>query len=936
MAIEGSERLHITQAVRHGDGELDLGLADIHQALTSIPSTIQIAGTPVGGQHPQAIKLKDGAGSKEKAPDIIRWRMLWEKHHRPGKEAQARLKETATQILALQPRFIFASCEQPETTQLSKPTEQLFLDAGYQLEVRSFNPATLGANTSGYLYALVAAKDLGEFEWPEENTSFEGLEKLLADPKTVSPSLRAECSTNKKNQEELIEQTFTPLQVGSLTRGGEEIQCFSPSHPLPPFTEKYSGFSGTNGAAWVYDEMGARKITIADQRNLSGYSVKLKTILGYWNHELQQLWIANTTPVAPVSKIYDRIVRCLDNQTNLHHEPPATSDMGESPADPWIVGYVCAHIMPGINEIQTEQDKDPVIGPIKRYLQSGREAKKKPADSQYTRFLDYLRVDGGTVYLREEIGDDKMTDAILLPASMKERTLQALHDSPHAGHAGLKATLAAVRDRVFWAPRMIREIKDYIKNCAACKRAKAHRRMNAGHMQFQLYHEPFERVGIDLVGPLTRSSDGNKYILHVCDLYSGFNIVEPIPDKEAETVAKALHQQIILRFGTPLEIVSDRGSEFLNKVFESLTEQCGIHHLATTSYHPEGNAATERGHRFFNSVLKIARNIHGQPWDESIYYAAATLNSMPVAGTTYSPYELLFGRKPRGPADAMLLADRKKQAAKQDMSVDEYFRQITARQDDMREAVNQAKLQQIRRNRFQNQKLKYTVEYHAGDLVLLYRSIRKKGITQKLLFQTTGPFEVVAKVHDNVYRLRKLSTGTESKHNVRDICPYITKEQHERKEADGAAAAQAMQAEPAEPDQLDPKAGDFLIFPGTAPSQSRLADNYTANPEKFPFFLCEVKSVEPAEGTVHIHYYNTYSQAQPPRLRGYLPAWAHTSTGVEQFKQKCPKNHQPVEDPGIPLEEFCPVKINPVRDQKGILSLRGKEIERALRLRPQG
>ena len=392
-------------------------------------------------------------------------------------------------------------------------------------------------------------------------------------------------------------------------------------------------------------------------------------------------------------------------------------------------------------------------------------------------------------------------------------------------------------------------------------------------------------------------------------------------------VAKAFHQRVILKYGAPREVISDRGTEFLNQTFTALAESCGVHHLASTAYHPESNAATERGHRFFGSILKIARNSYGQSWDDSIHYACMVLNTMPIAGTTISPFELLFGYKPLSPADAMIRIGQTQK--KHNLPYDQYVRQIQDRMETMYNIVRSARVQQIRRNRHNNSKLRYEITYKIGDLVLVYRPTVKKGVTRKLLYKGVGPYEVISNPHPNVYKLRRMGTSQISTHNVRDICPYISRAHFMKRVED---KQDVPDQDTQLPETLDPKPGDYLLFPGTISDAERKSE---LRDEDLPFYLCKVVSYDVDTGSVHIQYYNTYSKAKRPRVQGYYPCWKHESTAVEQFAAKCPKKHLAVEDPDIPLEEFCPVKITPMRGKRGSVNLKKEQVRRALKLRPR-
>ena len=56
------------------------------------------------------------------------------------------------------------------------------------------------------------------------------------------------------------------------------------------------------------------------------------------------------------------------------------------------------------------------------------------------------------------------------------------------------------------------------------------------------------------------------YILGFVDWYSGWPEALAVPDKTAETVVHLLLEEIVPRYSTPLQTVTDNGSENINRV----------------------------------------------------------------------------------------------------------------------------------------------------------------------------------------------------------------------------------------------------------------------------------------------------------------------------------------------------------------------------------
>ena len=130
--------------------------------------------------------------------------------------------------------------------------------------------------------------------------------------------------------------------------------------------------------------------------------------------------------------------------------------------------------------------------------------------------------------------------------------------------------------------------------------------------------EPNERVHIDLFGPLkTKSPSGNSMIMVITDGFTKYTELVAIPNKSAETCARALFERWICRFGVPAVLVSDRGREFLNDTVNQMTEYLGVTHKFTSPFHPETNASAERYNRTMQTYLrKMLDNDDTLDWEK--------------------------------------------------------------------------------------------------------------------------------------------------------------------------------------------------------------------------------------------------------------------------------------------------------------------------------
>ena len=100
---------------------------------------------------------------------------------------------------------------------------------------------------------------------------------------------------------------------------------------------------------------------------------------------------------------------------------------------------------------------------------------------------------------------------------------------------------------------------------------------------------PMERIGIDILGELPLTGNGNKYILVISDYFTIWTEALPMPNIEACTVANLLVNEVLTRFGIPRKIHSDQGRQFESNLFQEMCRLLDIGKTRTTPYHPQSN-----------------------------------------------------------------------------------------------------------------------------------------------------------------------------------------------------------------------------------------------------------------------------------------------------------------------------------------------------------
>ena len=311
------------------------------------------------------------------------------------------------------------------------------------------------------------------------------------------------------------------------------------------------------------------------------------------------------------------------------------------------------------------------------------------------------------------------------------------------GHLATQSLLDIISNR-FWFPNMERYMNDFLKTCPQCQMNKGmnHGVKNATLKPIKPVALPFERWGIDFIQNLAPTKAGNRHIITAIDYASRWIVCKAVKSMDSDTVADFLYHEILLNYGAPYEILSDRGSSLLAESIKSYEKLQKIKHCASTPYHPQSNGMVERMHSTLRSA--ISKLCDGVPdrWDEFLPQAVFSLRVRTHAVTKFSPFYLLYGVHPRIPGDTQPL--RSSMQPLDELEKQEERQEIAARTFeelgyDRAAAYQRSEAQATRMERYYNTKKKAASAYYdLNDLVKL-----KNFGKSKFEFSWKGPYMIV-------------------------------------------------------------------------------------------------------------------------------------------------------------------------------------------------
>ena len=358
---------------------------------------------------------------------------------------------------------------------------------------------------------------------------------------------------------------------------------------------------------------------------------------------------------------------------------------------------------------------------------------------------------------------------VVLPSSLVPKVLEQLHNSVTAGHLGIQKMQAKVKDRFYW-PGWFDDVRRWCRECKDCGSRKLIGPLPCAPLQLTTVSRPFERVAVDILGPLPETASRNKYILVIGDYFSKWTEAFAIPNQEAQTVAKVLVEGWVCRLGAPRTVHTDQGRNFESILFKEMCQLLNIQKTRTSPYHPQSDGMVERFNRTLLSMLSLFVEENQMNWDALLPYVMLAYRSSVHSSTGFTPFKVVFGQEMVLPLDIMLAVGERGSA----VNATDYVSRL---RDTLSTVFGAVRKHQTKASGRQKEvfDVRAQCQYYAeGELVWVRSNARRKGICPKLQRRFKGPYRVVERLTDVLYLLKLVDGGAEMTVHFNRLKPCLS------------------------------------------------------------------------------------------------------------------------------------------------------------------
>ena len=259
---------------------------------------------------------------------------------------------------------------------------------------------------------------------------------------------------------------------------------------------------------------------------------------------------------------------------------------------------------------------------------------------------NYIVADGLLFKLQQTYRNKQLVNRCLLviPETFEHVVFHMYHDSLLGAHYGPLNTYYTIKDK-YHIHNLLDKLNKYVASCEECQKQKSKKRPTRYfHPRIPLDYNPMSYISADIKYMPKGIYNYEFLLVIVCEI-TGFVLAIPLIKHDAVTIAHALLEKVIFLFGPPQTLIIDEDRALSAKVMHYILDALKVNvKLVSPSNH--GSLKTERYIQTINNLITRQLTGKGREWPLYVTSTCYAMNTFVSPTTGFSPYELVFLKKP--------------------------------------------------------------------------------------------------------------------------------------------------------------------------------------------------------------------------------------------------------------------------------------------------
>ena len=259
---------------------------------------------------------------------------------------------------------------------------------------------------------------------------------------------------------------------------------------------------------------------------------------------------------------------------------------------------------------------------------------------------NYIVVNGILFRLvqQKNVFDTSIKCLLVVPEKIENSIFHMFHDTLLGAHYGPVNTYYTIKV-CYWIHDMFEKLQRYISSCKVCQQQKQKRgKIPYSYPRIPLSSIPMSYISADIKYMPKGIYDYEFLLIAVCKI-SGFVIAIPLIKHDDVSLALALIDRIFFIFGPPKSLIVDEDRALSSKVMQYVLDALKIDVKCISPYN-HGSLKTERCIQTINNLITRHLKDKGKEWPLFVTSCCFAMNTIVSTTTGFSPYELVFLKKP--------------------------------------------------------------------------------------------------------------------------------------------------------------------------------------------------------------------------------------------------------------------------------------------------